>query len=167
MHNLTDLGDLLLYITAFLGAFVAALWLALVFWTYRDIRARSDDTFVHILATLLVLLLGPPGLAIYMVLRPRLTLEEVYQQTLEEEALLAEIEQRTLCPGCGHVIHPDWQICPSCHTRLRKNCATCGELMELSWRICPFCGSAAGRPSSTENVITTPGDSATPGGPSA
>lgn len=136
------MGDLLLYSTAFLGAFLAATWLALVFWTYRDIRSRSDDAFLHILATTLVLLLGPAGLLVYLILRPPDTLDQVYQRTLEEEALLAEIEDRTLCPGCGHVIHPEWEICPSCHTRLRKKCVSCGRLMELSWQLCPFCGTA-------------------------
>lgn len=140
---MTDLGDLLLYVTAFLGAFLAATWLALVFWTYRDIRSRSDDLFVHVLATVVVLLLGPAGLLVYVILRPPLTLDGVYQKTLEEEALLADIEDRTLCPGCGHVIHQEWQICPSCHTRLRKNCANCNRLLELSWQICPYCGTAA------------------------
>lgn len=140
---MSSLGDMLLYLTAFLGAFLAATWLALVIWTYRDIRARSDDPFVHVLATLVSLLLGPPGLIVYMIVRPPRTLDEVYQRALEEEALLAEIEDRTLCPGCGHVIHPAWQICPSCHTRLRKNCTSCDELLELSWQLCPYCGSAA------------------------
>lgn len=140
---MTDLGDVLLYSTAFLGAFLAATWLALVFWTYRDIRARSDDPFVHVLATLVVLLLGPAGLLVYLILRPPLTLDAVYQKTLEEEALLAEIEDRTLCPGCGHVIHLEWQICPSCHTRLRKHCGKCSRLLELSWQVCPYCGTAA------------------------
>ncbi|MCK4962101.1 MAG: hypothetical protein KAS19_06430, partial [Anaerolineales bacterium] len=99
--NLSSLGNLLTYLTAFFGAFLAALWLSLVFWTLRDIRSRSQDRLVHILASLVVAVLNLPGLVIYMILRPRQTLNEVYGHTLEEEALLSEIEDRPACSGCG------------------------------------------------------------------
>ncbi len=133
------MGNLFLYLTAFLGAFLAALWLSLVFWAYRDARLRTDDRLAQILAGVVVALLGPPGVVIYLILRPAVTLEETYQTTLEEEALLREIERHSSCPGCGAHTEEAWQICPNCHTRLRKPCTSCGELMELSWQVCPYC----------------------------
>ncbi len=139
--ELNEMGNLFLYLTAFLGAFVAALWLSLIFWAYRDAKQRTDDRLAHILAAVVVALLGPPGLVIYLILRPDQTLDEAYQHALEEEALLSEIEDRSLCPGCGTRVHADWQICPNCQTRLRKPCGNCGALMELSWQICPHCAS--------------------------
>ncbi len=139
--DLSALGNLFLYLTAFFGAFLAALWLSLVFWTFRDMRARSQDRLLQLLAAAIVLLLGPAGLVIYLILRPPVTLEEVYQSTLEEEALLAEIERRPACPGCGAQAEEDWQVCPHCHTRLKKACVHCGRLMELPWRVCPFCAT--------------------------
>ncbi len=123
--DLTTLGNLFLYLTAFFGAFLTALWLSLVIWTFRDIKTRHHDRLVHLLASLMVLLLGPAGLIIYLILRPPLTLEDAYQHTLEEEALLSAIEERPTCPGCGTQTRGDWQICPQCHTRLRKPCAQC------------------------------------------
>ncbi|MFP3854018.1 MAG: zinc ribbon domain-containing protein [Anaerolineales bacterium] len=139
--ELNTMGNLFLYLTAFLGAFVAALWLSLIFWAYRDVKKRTDDRLAHILAAVVVALLGPPGLVIYLILRPTDTLDEAYQQALEEEALLSEIENRSHCPGCGARVESDWQICPQCQTRLRKACSHCGELMELTWQICPHCAS--------------------------
>ncbi len=141
--NLSLLGDTLLYLTAFFGAFLAALWLGLVFWTYRDVRLRTHDKLIYVLAPLLLLVLGPPGLVIYLILRPPRTLEEAYQQTLEEEALLSEIEERNVCPGCGARARPEWQICPRCLTRLMKPCAHCGQMMELPWQVCPYCAGPA------------------------
>lgn len=141
--QLSELGNFFLYLTAFLGAFVAALWLSLIFWTYRDARERTDDRLAHILAALVVAVLGPPGLVIYLLLRPPRTLDQIYQETLEEEALLAEVEERSLCPGCGARTQQEWQICPNCHTRLHKQCAHCGELMELPWQVCPYCTTPA------------------------
>ena len=139
--ELNTMGNLFLYLTAFLGAFVAALWLSLIFWAYRDVKKRTGDRLAHILAAVVVALLGPSGLVIYLILRPTDTLDEAYQQALEEEALLSEIENRSHCPGCGARVDSDWQICPQCQTRLRKACSNCGELMELSWQICPYCAS--------------------------
>lgn len=139
--NLGSLANLFLYATAFFGAFLAALWLSLAFWAYRDAGARSHDRLAQILAAAVVLLLGPAGLVVYLVLRPRQTLDEAYQRALEEEALLTEIEDRPVCPGCGAQTQPDWQICPHCHTRLQKACTNCNRLMELPWQVCPYCAS--------------------------
>jgi len=133
----------MLFLAAWGGAFVAALWLSLVIWTYRDIRQRARDPLARILAVLVVAVLFLPGSVIYLILRPPRTLEEEYQHTLEEEALLQSIEESTLCPGCSRRIKENWTVCPNCHTKLRKNCHKCGKLMELPWNLCPFCGTPA------------------------
>jgi RNA polymerase subunit RPABC4/transcription elongation factor Spt4 len=106
-------------------------------------RSRHRDRLVHILAALMVALLTLPGVLVYLILRPARTLEEEYQQTLEEEALLQSIEDQSVCPGCERQIREDWLVCPSCHTKLRKHCHSCGRLMELPWNICPYCGTPA------------------------
>lgn len=137
------LGNFFLILSAWAGAFIVALWLSLVFWTYRDITARARDPLARILAVLVVAVLFLPGILIYLILRPAYTLEAEYQQTLEEEALLQAIEESPLCPGCGRRIKDNWSVCPNCHTKLRKNCHHCGKLMELPWNICPYCGTPA------------------------
>ncbi len=137
--NLNTLSDLVVLIAAFLGAFLSALWLSLVFWTYRDMRARSRDLFAAVLAAAVVGVLTLPGLIIYLILRPPKTLAETYEQSLEEEALLQEIEEKRVCPGCGRQAHEDWRICPNCLTKLKKTCAQCGQLMDLPWNVCPYC----------------------------
>ncbi|PWH13248.1 MAG: zinc ribbon domain-containing protein [Anaerolineae bacterium] len=133
--------NLILILTAWGGAFLAALWLSLVIWTYRDIRQRTRDRLARILAVLVVTVLFLPGLVIYGILRPPRTLEDEYQQTLEEEALLQSIEETVLCPGCGRKTEADWMVCPSCHTKLRKQCHQCQRLLELAWNICPYCAT--------------------------
>jgi RNA polymerase subunit RPABC4/transcription elongation factor Spt4 len=139
----TFLSNLMLLLTGFSGAFIAALWIAIVIWTYRDIRTRSRDPLVQILSTLLVGVLSLPGVIVYLILRPARTLEEDYQRTLEEEALLQALEDLPLCPGCERRVKDAWQVCPNCHTKLKKSCEECGSLMELPWNICPFCGTPA------------------------
>lgn len=135
------LSNFMLILTAWGGAFLAALWLSLIVWTYRDIRSRARDPLGRILAVLVVAVLFLPGILIYLILRPQRTLEDEYQNTLEEEALLQSIEEVPVCPGCGRRTQPEWKICPNCHTRLKKNCHKCKKLMELPWNLCPYCGT--------------------------
>jgi RNA polymerase subunit RPABC4/transcription elongation factor Spt4 len=135
------LNNLIMGLTAWGAAFLVALWLSLIFWTYRDIRARARDPLLAILSIIVVALLFIPGVVIYLILRPAHTLEEEYQHTLEEEALLQSIEEIPICPGCGRRIQVAWMVCPSCHTKLKKSCHQCHKLMELSWNLCPYCGT--------------------------
>ena len=137
------LSNILLILTAWGGAFLAALWLSLIFWTYRDIRNRARDPLARILAVLVVAVLFLPGIVIYLILRPGRTLEDDYQHTLEEEALLQAIEDSSLCPGCGRRVKENWVVCPNCHTKLKKTCHQCNKLMELPWNLCPYCGTPA------------------------
>ncbi len=137
------LGNFTLFGIAFGAAFIAALWLSLVIWTYRDIRSRARDPLARVLAVLVVAVLFLPGLLVYAILRPARTLEEEYQRTLEEEALLQTIEEVPVCPGCSRHIEPEWMACPHCHTRLKKRCHQCGRLMELPWNLCPYCTTPA------------------------
>lgn len=131
--------DLMLFGVAYLGVVVAAFWLAMIIWAYRDMRARSRDSLAQILVAVVVALLSVPGLLIYIFLRPRETLAEAYERSLEEEALLQEIEDKASCPACGQHVHENWLACPYCHTRLKKSCINCGQSLELSWNLCPYC----------------------------
>lgn len=134
-------SNAVLVLTAFAGAFVVALWISLVIWSYRDVRRRSRDPLVQILSALLVAVLNLPGILIYLILRPARTLEDEYLRTLEEESLLQALEELPLCPGCERRVKEDWQVCPNCHTKLKKMCHQCNRLMELPWNICPYCGT--------------------------
>lgn len=141
-----DLSSLLFYVRvaiALLGAFVAALWLALTIWTFRDMRSRSRDVLAQAMAALVVAVLNIPGFIIYLILRPPQTIAQAYEQSLEEEALLQQIEERLVCPGCSRSTKPEWRICPHCQTKLKKVCLQCNSLLELNWNVCANCGTPA------------------------
>lgn len=136
-----DLSNVLLGCLAGLGAMTAAFWLALIIWTFRDMRSRSRDIFAQILAALLVAVLFLPGWVIYWMLRPKETLAEAYERSLEEEALLQGIEEVLVCPGCGARVQGEFVMCPSCHTKLKKSCQNCGRALNLRWGVCPYCST--------------------------
>ena len=126
---------------AIIGGVIAALWISLVIWTFRDIRSRSRDVFAQLLATLLVLIFGLVGILLYVLLRPPERLTDAYERALEEEALLQDIEERLLCPGCKRQVEGDFILCPSCHTALKKHCMECDRILHLKWNVCPYCGA--------------------------
>lgn len=136
-----QIGTILQVVLAFISAFGLALWLSTAIWVFRDIRARTRDIFAVLLALLLVLALPFAGILLYLLLRPRETLTEQYERSLEEEALLQEIEERNVCPSCHEPVEDDFLLCPNCSTRLKNRCTNCHKLMRLDWNICPYCGT--------------------------
>ncbi len=125
------------------GAYLVALWFSMIVWTYYDIRARAQDIYVHFFATALVLVFNVFGLLLYFILRPRETLAEAYERSLEEESLLQELEDRPSCPSCRQRVSPDYLVCPSCHAILKNRCVapSCGHLVNPRWELCPYCGT--------------------------
>jgi hypothetical protein len=124
------------------GGMTIALWGGMGIWVFRDIRARSRDILAQLLATLLVLVLPVIGFMVYLMLRPRETLADAYERSLEQEALLQAIEEPEICPGCGQRVRVEYLFCPSCHTKLKRACPACSRPIHLRWALCPYCGSS-------------------------
>lgn len=124
-----------------IGAYIALLWMAMVFWTVRDAHQRTGNPLMEIGAGLLVVGLFVPGLWLYLILRPRLTLAERYERQLEAEAVLSELADRTDCPQCARRVQEDFLLCPSCKYRLKEPCASCSRPLNFAWAACPTCGA--------------------------
>lgn len=126
---------------ALTGAYTVALWFALVVWTFRDIESRSRSVIAQIFSTLLVVLFFLPGALIYFLLRPKETLDETFGRALEEEYLLQDLEDLSLCPNCHRPVQEDFVACPHCLTELRQSCPSCNRLADVSWSICAYCAA--------------------------
>lgn len=123
------------------GAYYLALWFALVVWTFRDIQARSRSVIAQIFSTLVVVLFSVPGVLLYLLLRPRETLEEAFERSLQEEYVLQDLEGAGLCPECRQLVDNEFIYCPYCRTQLRHSCLECGRAVDVRWMICPYCGA--------------------------
>ena len=128
-------------------AYVLAVWFAVVAWTFRDIESRSRSVFTQVFSTLLVVLFFIPGLLLYLILRPKETLDQAFQRALEEEYLLQDLDDLPLCQGCQRAVDPEFVICPHCQTRLRGPCPGCTRLIDLRWSVCPYCAVPVDRAS--------------------
>jgi len=128
-------------VAAILIAYVFILWLGTIFWVYRDIRERTRDGWSHAISVALVALLTLPGLILYLMIRPRDTLLEAYERRLETEALIGDMPERRICPGCQRPARPDYLVCPHCRTGLRQACKSCHKPLELTWVACPYCAA--------------------------
>jgi RNA polymerase subunit RPABC4/transcription elongation factor Spt4 len=154
-------------ITSYVGPLIACtitffvlFWVSTVVWTFRDIRSRTQDFLSQILATVLAAVFPIAGLLIYMILRPRQTLAEIYERQLEEESLLAEMTERQTCNNCHARVEPDFQACPSCGQKLKRACPKCERLLELRWSFCPYCTTNLG---GTPVSPSMPGVGSSPG----
>ncbi len=139
---LEQLPGIITGLLVIVGVFFTSLWLGMVLWTFRDIRSRTRDLIVQIVATLMVGVLTLPGFILYFLIRPHETLSEAYERALEQEALLQAIDEPELCSSCNAKARPDFLYCPYCHTQLKKACLACQHPLELAWNICPYCGTA-------------------------
>jgi RNA polymerase subunit RPABC4/transcription elongation factor Spt4 len=126
-------------------AYLIALWFALIAWTFRDIEARSRSVFTQVFSTLLVVLFFVPGLMLYLILRPKETLDQAFQRALEEEYLLQDLDDLPLCQGCQRTVDPEFVLCPHCQTALRGPCPACSRLIDLRWNVCPYCAESVDR----------------------
>ena len=141
-------------VATFLAAFLVVLWLTLCFWTFRDIQARTRDIIAQIMATMLVFFFNIPGVFLYMLVRPKETLNQAYERSLQEEYMLQDLEEREICATCRVKTQPDFLFCFNCRTRLRRECTSCNQLVKIKWASCPFCGSP--QKSKIRETITTP-----------
>jgi RNA polymerase subunit RPABC4/transcription elongation factor Spt4 len=154
------MGDLLNQITSLLGGiwdspvvqlglraiaiYVVILWLAGAYWAFRDMQLRTANPLLPYFAASLVIIFTPVffpfAIVAYRVVRPQEKIGEVYERTLAEEALLAEVEAVKSCPTCARRVDGEWIICPTCRTRLNRVCPNCSRLVGLDWSLCAWCG---------------------------
>jgi hypothetical protein len=130
--------------------YVVLLWLGTAYWAFRDMQARTENPILPYFSAALIIFFTPLlfvfAVVLYLIVRPRETLAEVYERSLAEESLLAEVEKNQLCPVCRDRVHADWLVCPNCRTRLHRVCPSCNRLAQPEWPLCAYCGHEFQRP---------------------
>ena len=153
---INTIGTIVGVLVAAFGAFLFAFWIAMGIWAFNDIRSRTRDWLVIVLAVALVLIFPLIGLILYMMIRPKATLADVYDRALEEEALLRELEETQTCHTCVVPVQEAWVFCPNCHGQLQHSCPGCGKLVRNEWEICVYCGTPQARVAPKPQLSTAP-----------
>jgi len=140
--------------------YVVLLWLGTAYWAFRDMQARTENPILPYFAAALIIFFTPLlflfAVILFLIVRPRETLAEVYERSLAEESLLAEVEKNELCPVCRDRVDSDWLVCPNCRTRLHRVCPSCNRLADPTWPLCAFCGTDLGHDSKTARRSKAP-----------
>lgn len=119
--------------------YLGILWVAIIWWVAKDILSRSNNLGFQVGAILLGLGFVP-GMLIYILIRPKKTMEEKYDEELERRAFLESIaEGDNECEGCAISLGRDWLWCPECGEKVKNRC-TCGMVLGEGWTVCPGCG---------------------------
>jgi hypothetical protein len=70
-----------------LEVFLVLLWLALIWWTYQDVRRRTENGVIITIALVLAVVLPFFGPIIYLIIRPPEIMDEARERELELVAL--------------------------------------------------------------------------------
>ncbi|MCW2926408.1 MAG: hypothetical protein JWM86_376 [Thermoleophilia bacterium] len=115
-----------------------AFYVAIVIWTYKDARKRTDDPIM--VATFTAISMLPVfGVLIYMLVRPSEYIADVRERELEIRALERQLGRQERCPYCKSHIEGEYLSCPVCTTKLRQSCTGCEKPLDPRWVMCPFC----------------------------
>ena len=147
MNSFNDILDLLQHMGVILAI---VFYVAIVFWTYKDMRKRNDDPILIATATA-VSMLPIVGVLVYLLLRPSEYLADVRERELEIRVMERELGRHERCPYCKSHIEAGYLSCPVCTTKLRQSCTGCDKPLDPRWVLCPFCetevpGAGRGRP---------------------
>jgi hypothetical protein len=120
--------------------FGVVLWLATLYWIYKDAKRRIEDPWVVAVAVLVGVVVPFIGPFIYMLFRPPEYLEDVRERDLEIKAMEDRLAKRDLhCPVCRTEVDSSFLVCPICTTKLKQACSNCKAPLEALWQVCPFC----------------------------
>ncbi len=125
--------------------YLLLIWFASVVWVIRDIANRTKDPISIFVAVAISLMLPFVGLPIYFILRPSATLNQSFENSIEQQLLLTEMYNIDVCsnPRCRKPLKENWITCVYCGRQERKLCLKpdCKTVMAKKWAFCPKCSS--------------------------
>jgi len=133
----------------------AILWGFTVLWVWSDSSERTSSLLFRVSVTLFVLPFNIPGLIIYYLIRPPLTIEEVYWSELERRYLVYETADLNDCPRCDEALMPGFNNCPNCGYVVKVKCNGCDVMINREHKYCQFCGERNRQRAAVKEVLTT------------
>ena len=113
---------------------LAFLWIIIIIWTAKDISARTDSSFFHIISILFVTLLTPIiWLPLYLAIRP---IWYKWDKTSWRDSCLSS---SCVCQNCWTLNPKEYKNCIKCWEKLVVVCKECDNEYPNEYRYCPNC----------------------------
>jgi len=113
---------------------MAFLWIIIIIWTAKDISARTDSSFFHIISILFVTLLTPIiWLPLYLAIRP---IWYKWDKTSWRDSCLSS---SCVCQKCWTLNPKEYKNCIKCGDKLVIKCKECDNEYPNEYRYCPNC----------------------------
>ncbi|GIW57558.1 MAG: hypothetical protein KatS3mg083_503 [Candidatus Dojkabacteria bacterium] len=123
-----------------LAFFFFVLWIYCGFFMFYDSMKRfGKSTWVFLLFVIGVLF-GPFALILYLIARPRKTLEDKAFMHLEHRFFYNEASKVIHCLNCDSYVLENHVFCTQCGTQNRYRCPKCGALTDYDDKYCWKCG---------------------------
>lgn len=115
-------------------------WIVVLDWIWVDSGERTTNRKLRIFYVVIAAIFNIFGWIIYLIIRPNLTIEEIYWADLERRYLKYETNELGDCPKCGTQLYPGYLYCPKCKYRIKVKCGNCNVYIDKGSNFCPFCG---------------------------
>jgi hypothetical protein len=134
--NKENFATIIMYVKIVLITFS----LIMTFWTLYDISSRTQNIFVRIFATLTVAFFNIIGLVLYILFRPRETVQEKqYRDLITHHEILTTESNMITCSSCYRLNKDSFTYCVLCGHSLAYSCKNCGKQVDPSWTFCAYC----------------------------
>ena len=105
-----------------------------IIWTAKDISARTNSSFFHIISVLLVTILTPIiWLPLYLAIRP---IWYKRDKTWWRDSCLSN---SSICQNCWTLNPKEYTNCIKCGEKIKTKCKECDNEYPYSYHYCPSC----------------------------
>lgn len=127
IENSNNLTTIIIWIIIFF-------WIIAIIWTAKDISARSNSSFFHIISVLLVTVLTPIiWIPLYLAIRP---IGYKRDKTPWRDSCLST---SSICQACWTLNPKDYKNCIKCWEKIKTKCKECDNEYPNNYYYCPIC----------------------------
>jgi len=113
---------------------IAFFWIIAIIWTAKDISARTNSSFFHIVSVLLVFLLTPIiGIPLYLAIRP------IWYKRDKTPWRDSFLTNSSMCQKCWTLNPKEYKNCIRCWEKLKTTCKECDNEYPNEYHYCPIC----------------------------
>ena len=119
--------------------YMALIWLWIIIWTARDIISRTSNLFYQLIWVLSVIILTPIWIFIYFLIRPQYTKSEREYNNMVLNSEKNKKSKKINCKSCWYNLKKSFKICPICAENTWFICSGCDNKVNPNWEKCPYC----------------------------